>query len=382
MSHVCVPGSRTEMPTARQIMNANRGVGPGFDTLRLALAVIVLLMHSISVSYGPPFDAQFWQTPFFMQVHAALLPMFFALSGFLVTSSALRTARLDIFLAHRALRIVPALFTEVMLTVFILGPLLTTWALSDYFASPLVRQYFLNIVGSVHFYLPGLFETNPVVGVVNVNLWTLRPEFYCYICMSAIMASGIVRSPRNHSILALIGTAAYVAYLSQHQWGQKAGGPLAWHVLVYAFLLGSVAYHWSSRIVIDGRLCIAASILTYAALSYPPATIIALGALTYCMIYLGMVRLPMPAWLKGRDISYGIYLYGFPMQQTIVFLLPKEAHAWWIVFPIALVTATAFSILSWHAIEKPTLGLKKFLKSTCGTAVQRSPDLGSMPANT
>ncbi len=349
--------------TAADIMAEHRGMGPGFDALRLGLAFLVLAMHSISVSYGPAFDTELWGLPVFKQVHSAVLPMFFALSGFLVTISAVRTRRLGTFLAHRGLRIVPALLTEVMLTVLILGPLLTTWALSDYFSSPLVTKYLLNVVGSVQYYLPGMFETNPVPGVVNVNLWTLKPEFYCYICMALVMASGIVYSVRQHTALAVAGTLAYVFYLAQHQWGFKSSGPLAWHVLVYAFLIGSVAYHYTDRIVIDARLALLAAFVAYGAFHYPPAIIVALVAVTYCMLYLGMSALPVMGWLKGRDISYGIYLYGFPIQQATVYLLPKEAHVWWVVLPIAVVAATGFSIASWHLIEKPMLGFKRYLKA-------------------
>ena len=86
----------------------------------------------------------------------------------------------------------PALFVEITLSALVLGPLLTTWLLRDYVADIRFWEYFGNIVGRIRFELPGVFESNPVAGVVNQNLWTLKPEFYCYILMAIMIAVGIL----------------------------------------------------------------------------------------------------------------------------------------------------------------------------------------------
>src|ERR1700722_8219950 len=106
-------------------LDKRSGVGPGFDLLRIVLAFLIFQLHLtwIASVSDPKILARIfagtgdvlvrgWQRPIFM----AMVPMFFALSGFLVASSAFRTKSIRIFLAFRFLRIFPALATEVTLS--------------------------------------------------------------------------------------------------------------------------------------------------------------------------------------------------------------------------------------------------------------------------
>jgi peptidoglycan/LPS O-acetylase OafA/YrhL len=80
----------------------------------------------------------------------------------------------------------------------------------------------------------------------------------------------------------------------------------------------------------------------------------------YLTIYLGLLN-PSKVWfLKRADYSYGIYLYGFAIQQTVAQFGPWARH-WYINLPISLVAACMFAALSWHLVEKPALSLKKYL---------------------
>src|SRR5579875_3426786 len=98
--------------TFADVLEKNRGVGPGFDALRLALASLVVVWHSIGVSYGSRTALEIWHHPL-GSPFVVLMPAFFTLSGFLVIGSALRLQSLGTFLAFRALRIVPALAVEI-----------------------------------------------------------------------------------------------------------------------------------------------------------------------------------------------------------------------------------------------------------------------------
>jgi len=95
------------------VMRANGGAGPGFDLLRLLLALAIFSSHSFFTSQGD--DGSLWLSPM-RPLLMAMVPMFFGLSGFLVTGSAVRTQSLPVFMTFRILRIVPALVTEVMLS--------------------------------------------------------------------------------------------------------------------------------------------------------------------------------------------------------------------------------------------------------------------------
>jgi peptidoglycan/LPS O-acetylase OafA/YrhL len=136
-------------PTLADRIAATGGRTSGFDYMRLLLSVTVVLSHGVIVSYGQPGDAVFWDTPL-RPVYRLVLPMFFALSGYLVAGSLERSRTVGVFLGLRVIRIYPALTVEVLLSAFILGPWMTNLGLQAYFGDPQFRHYLLNILGDIH----------------------------------------------------------------------------------------------------------------------------------------------------------------------------------------------------------------------------------------
>src|SRR5690242_1685947 len=116
----------------------------GFDYMRLCLALFVVLFHFTAVSYGATYERLYWDGTWRRPAFAVLVPMFFALSGFLVSASLFRQKTLISFYGLRILRIVPALAVEVCLSALILGPIFTDRRYQDYLADPTLHRYFLN----------------------------------------------------------------------------------------------------------------------------------------------------------------------------------------------------------------------------------------------
>jgi peptidoglycan/LPS O-acetylase OafA/YrhL len=340
--------------TAAEIMDQNRGAGPGFDLMRLGLALTIFIFHSYFVSQGD--DGSLWKGPL-RPLLISLVPIFFAVSGFLVTGSALRTASLRVFVAFRVLRIAPALATEVCLSALILGPLVTRLRLRDYFGDTAFFQYFGNMVGRVRFVLPGVFIDNPMPDFVNVNLWTLRPEFYCYAIMAMLMVVGAAAKPRILTWSIMVAALALTVANSFHNLSEKPDG-YQLNVPVYYFFVGVLAYHWRAKIIIDLRLFGLCAIVSYLLLRSPGYAYLAAFPVTYCMVYLGMLPLPRISLLQMGDYSYGVYLYGFPIQQTLVHFFPVLREYWPLLFCVAAPLTLSFAMLSWHFIEYPTLRLK------------------------
>lgn len=166
------------------------GIYPGFNFLRHALAFTILAHHTRILLRGQEavdagyvkgsllstmgadgaFSLAHFSTELLRPLLFALVGSFFALSGFLVADSAFRTRSLRVFLVFRVLRILPALFSEVTLSAFLLGAFITTLPLADYFSHSDVYAYLGNIIGNIHFFLPGVFTSNPIQGIVNANL--------------------------------------------------------------------------------------------------------------------------------------------------------------------------------------------------------------------
>jgi peptidoglycan/LPS O-acetylase OafA/YrhL len=96
-------------------------------------------------------------------------------------------------------------------------------------------------------------------------------------------------------------------------------------------------------------------------LRHPGYAYVAAFPVTYCMVYLGMLPLPRISLLQMGDYSYGIYLYGFPIQQTLVHFFPVFREHWPLLFCVAAPLTLSFAMLSWHFIERPTLQLKRIV---------------------
>lgn len=342
--------------TVGSILDDNRGEGPGFSILRLALSAAVVFFHSHNAAYGPDHLQYFtegWANPFV----AVVLAMFFGLSGFLVAGSALRTGNVIKFSVARTLRIVPALMVEVTLSALILGPLVTTVSMRRYFSDYHLYGYFGNIIGRIRFELPGVFTGLPTDGIVNRSLWTIHPELECYAVMALLMITGIVFKRKISLILWSVATFLLVAIDCGTTMFELRGvfdGP----VLVYYFVTGIIVFHWRYFLPVNGYIFILSALTSYVLLRTPHTVFIVPVFILYMTVWIGMQTLPTFALTQtGRDYSYGIYLYSFPIQQSIVFFWPA-AREWWIIFPLALLFSLGVAALSWHWIEKPALKLK------------------------
>ncbi|QZO01502.1 acyltransferase family protein [Chenggangzhangella methanolivorans] len=234
------------------------GVGPGFDAVRIGLAFLILYIHCALLDPDPAREA----LPLFpyapiarWALDFAVLPLFFALSGFLVAGSVERLP-LNQFLTNRALRIFPALGVEIALSALILGPLLTSFALGAYFSDPAFLKYFLNILGLIHYQLPGVFLSNPQAGIVNGALWTVPHELTCYALLTALVLCGVYR--RRWLLLAAtvaLFAVSIAVYLAPHLGLRLPGQDALTYLfvtrgaarLVPLFLVGLLIYRFRAR---------------------------------------------------------------------------------------------------------------------------------------
>jgi peptidoglycan/LPS O-acetylase OafA/YrhL len=352
-------------------MDRHGGSGPGFDFLRLVLALLILYSHAFLatgskaglanavISSVTGTDSSSYVHP--EMVRVLLVPMFFAVSGFLVTGSAFRTQTVAKFMTFRILRIVPALVTEVTLSALLLGPIFTTVRLRDYFTDAKFFAYFGNVIGRVRFELPGVFWTNPYPGVVNVNLWTLQPEFYCYLATAVLLAASLLLDRRVFTILFVATSVALVGLNFPYGFDEPtANYPAA--VVVYYFFCGSFVFHWRHLIPSNFGIFVLAVIGSALAMRRPDTILLSPLLVSYVIIYLGMIEFPRVPILQNGDYSYGIYLYGFPIQQALVAAFPALRGYGWMLLPLSVILTCACAMVSWHLIEKPSLGLKRLFE--------------------
>jgi len=343
--------------TIGSVIKKHAGMTSGFDYLRIGLAISIVLWHGIWTTRGN--DMDIWHG-FFRPLPALMLPMFFCLSGFLVSGSLIRTPSIKDFLLLRAIRIVPALMVETFLCAILLGTMLTTLPLNEYFSGKEFYQYFFNIVGFVHYLLPGLFMDNPVKGVVNINLWTLPAELYCYVGLSLLTIFKIIQKPRLLAWFMPVLIAVGTAYIFRHSDVAQYGRPSAITLLV-SFLMGITFYFLKDSIPYSKAYFWSAVVIAVVILFRAEGQFLALPFVAYITVYLGLQNPPKKSYLMRGDYSYGLYLFGFPLQQVYAhFFLPQTnglgPYGNWlgsVVF--GLTFGLLYAYFSWNVVEKPIL---------------------------
>lgn len=365
------------MPAGETIairMEATGGRTSGFDYLRIILAAMVVLAHSRAATIGlqhhgfamvpggPVSSGALPHPPLGQPVVWAILPSFFALSGFLVAGSLTRSRTTVEFVLLRAIRLVPALFVETLLAAFILGPLVTELPLQDYLTHPLFLSYPLNIVGDIHYSLPGVFTHNPWPGVVNQQLWTIPGELFCYLTLVGVSVSGLARhrpAVLGAVLLAILGfsIATFAMPGVAFRWttgASNAGLSTLW----LSFLCGVSIYFWRDRIPLNLGLFALAVVLTYVLLYDGAFQYLATVPIAYATVYVGLTDFRKTIINKTGDYSYGVYLYGFPIQQLIAYLVPANRN-WGLNFVLALLISLGLAALSWHLVESKALDQRK-----------------------
>lgn len=340
-------------PTILGQMERGNGSTAGFDYLRIGLALAVLIWHCGILSTGSAaLYRAAWGGPFRFLL-AIILPMFFALSGFLVAGS-LERSRAHQFVVLRALRLVPALAVEVTLSALLLGAFFTTLPLWRYLQSPELGGYFGNIIGFVHFTLPGVFERNPAPGVVNSQLWTIPFELECYVVLLAV--SAVLRDRRGFILLVVLLSLVATA-LSLFLDPVSRFEPIPGRALVVSFLAGVCLHLYREKIPCSPTFGLLAALGAAVLLQVPNTCYLAAFPVAYLTVWLGLMR---PPKIPFGDLSYGVYLFHFPIEQSFMQIFPGVG-SWWRLALLALPSTVLCAWLSWNLVEHPILIRKKHI---------------------
>jgi len=348
----------------------------GFDLIRLVLSIAVVCQHSMNVTLGLSGTLELLAGPLRAPV-ALILAMFFGLSGFLVTGSVVRSRSLISFLGLRVLRLGPALIVEVVLASLILGPLLTSFPMSQYFADPKFLHYFSNIIGDIQYKLPGVFLDNPLPETVNQQLWTIPFELKCYIALALLATFGIAFSRSAFALMLAAVQLAAVYYLFAHH--PEHQSTLRGNLLVVCFLFGVGLYLWRDVIPYNLPFAMISAALCICLLLSRGGDFLVAAPAVYLTCYLGLANPRKLPILSSGDHSYGIFLYGFPIQQTVVALVPSS-RLWWCNILICVPVSIAFAFASWHLVEKRAQQLRPYLIKVEAAILARVPAIKLQPS--
>jgi peptidoglycan/LPS O-acetylase OafA/YrhL len=325
-----------------------------FDFLRLAAALTVVFSHSFLVAQGHQKNE-----PLVLLTHnqcplgLAAVFVFFTISGYLVTESYCRSPRPGGFVLRRTARIYPGLLVNGLVLALVLGPIVTSLPLAGYFADHQFRDFLTEYAtlwpGPLA--LPGVLFAKTEVGlVINGSFWTLCFEVMMY---ATVLILGVARQLRlSASVFLLVLGIVAIWWDQDHslKWLGYLRGWL-WMLSFFAagmvmyFLRGRIAFRWYYALLAVAGLALTAQFgrqfITFFAL---PCGYLTIYAATRYWPRLDYAR-------RVGDLSYGIYIYGWPSEEFVMWLSGGRA-AWWQVFLGTLPLVLALAWLSWHGVEK------------------------------
>lgn len=328
-----------------------------FTVLRLFAASLVIVGHAFDLQRQSDF-ARHWTGYSLGEIAVAA---FFSISGYLVFNSIVRRPDVIRYARSRALRILPGLWVMLIVT-WLAGALWSFLPPAEYFRDPTGWKYigFNALTIPVWHYLPRVFEGNPFGPVVNGSLWTMRYEVLCYAGLGLLCAAGVLATPQRRRLIilcALIASAAW--FIGLAIFGKPASGPLVWayrlNQLGFAFLVGmAIAEFKISVRAWHVATATCAVIVLHKTFLIWPALCLLSAAFVFWFAFLDA-----PALRRLRetpDISFGVYIYAFPIQQAVIFsigVMPPLLHA-----AIAVLLTIIPAALSWYFVEKPALRWK------------------------
>ena len=329
------------------------------DFCRFFLAILVIFSHSFSLV-----DGNNLREPIGNLTYGQLnggnfaVDSFFAISGFLIAHSWIRSRSSISFLKKRILRIYPGYVAATLIGIFIVAPLS-----SERFEltknNLLSLPYNLILLRPIP--VPGVFPANPYAGSINGALWSIQYEFFCYLGLIIMGSLGLLTRFKRWTIFILfaviIAAAIYLSGLDRGDFSAIKGASNWCRVLPY-FLMGIAFYLYRERIrFLTPGIMSATAALTVASFFPPLGRLVFPFTITYLLYWFAFhPRLKFHDWARHGDFSYGIYLYGWPIQQLIIMHFPGITPL--AVFAIATPLSIGAGALSWHLIEKQFLRLK------------------------
>ena len=365
------------------------GRNNNFDAIRFVLATLVIASHSYPLFQGNNSCEPLARLSSGQMTGGELaVNGFFILSGYLILQSWERSRGMANFFRKRALRIYPGFLVAVAFGALVVAPCLATSAAAYWQQLSPVRLVGTTL--NLNPRLPAVFSNLPVPAV-NGSLWSIRYEVFCYLALAAAGCVGVFRL--RWVVLALFCLVMGVFTAQSLSLVKIPGSGLSWLVcdLVHwprlgaCFLSGTLFYLYRNSIAYSPRLFALSLAALLSCFCFPQLKLLSLmfplfGA--YVLFYLAFLPIPrLHAFTRRGDISYGLYLYAFPVQQLLVHrfgnqLTPETLFA--LAFPITALLAA----MSWFIVERPFLKKETKTQANVERNILRQREVSSTTEST
>jgi peptidoglycan/LPS O-acetylase OafA/YrhL len=350
------PGENIPITPVDQARHENN-----FDFLRLTFASLVLLSHAPEIADGDRRRELLTLAFHTLSFGEIALYGFFLLSGFLIVASWLRRPALKEFVEKRILRIFPGFICASLVCIFIVGPLGTEAI--PYFRELSPWNLFKSLLSLTAPRVPEVFPGTHYPSV-NGAMWTISVEFRCYMIVAAFGILGLLKDRRMwlvaSGLIALLSALFYLHPIaipgSYYLFGCDLGN---FSRLLMFFFSGGTFYLYRDRVSfrhIYIVITVAMLILGLFHLLSAPLAAATFGA--YLLFYVAFLKNKFMSHIRpSQDISYGVYLYGWPAQKLLLWWLPGLSP--WLLFVLSLGASCLCGLLSWRLVEAPFLRLKR-----------------------
>lgn len=339
----------------------------GVCVVRWIAALFVMTGHMYCLLlYNPPIVL--WNL-----VHRLGIISFFVIGGYLVTGSWAREQRWRDYMLKRIVRIFPPLIFFVIIVACILGPLLSNLSVSEYFSNKLFYKYLTNNILFINYTLPGVFQENPYPNVINGSIWSLPIEFFMYFIIPFFYKIGKQNYRINIFIVLLICILSIIKRLFYPSfyfviYGVDIGSMIE---VVPFYFIGMLIYvlHENNKIKLyfNNSLIyvIFALSIIWTGITQLGVLIISFIAIPYVIFGIATIKKnKISTFLSKYEITYGIFLYGFFIQQCVIYFNNKYNYQFpfLILFLISIVLTIIVSMCSYFYVEKPIIEWsKKFI---------------------
>lgn len=315
--------------------------------LRLLFAWMVILSHAWRLTGRSDPLERFPQQG--ESLGSLAVNAFFIISGFLITASWMTGRGGEHYLRSRVLRIVPGFAVALIVSALIAA--VAAGEEGPSYLQSLPKNRFLmslllldgNVLNNNH-----AFANNVYSNAVNGSLWTIPFEFNCYLAVAFLGSLGLLIRRRFVAVIVLVSLVVYSTQVflnkdTMYEWSR------------FATMFGFGAMFWIFRDRIPRNVGLAAlsTVILLAAFFIRHGLMLVWPlAGSYLVFYIGFNA---PSWMrrigKTNDISYGVYLYAFPLQQLLYRLSPGMTIATHLAIASGL--AIGFGWGSWLFIERP-----------------------------
>lgn len=340
-----------------------------FDELRFILATMVIYVHSFALLYGEGKIEPFTRVSNYqLGLGSLAVYCFFILSGFFMIQSLESNNSLLHYARNRILRILPAFYISLLISLVIYVFITGGFVFAFFDGSPL---NFIFKAMTFHLFgyawtISNLYPNNPLVDAVNGSMWTLKHEIALYALLPmiifimhnkrillavfyfSVLILAISNISSNFLLINIPCCAAWVFSVNELQ---------SFTVFSSYFFAGTILFKFREKILVSKRIVLSCLAFIILGVFFGNLKLILLLVLPYFIIVIGSI-LRLKLFSRFGDYSYGMYIYAFPVQQTLV-------HYYGHMFNVTTFFATSFivtlflSIISWHCFEKKILSFKK-----------------------